>query len=143
LLTRSSQHFQKIKKQTKDGTSEPSTPRKQSVATNKTPTSGKSTGSKKRKQAESFNAPLDDDEEPSLSYSKGGSAGRAISVDGNGSPKKIKTEHSLQDGPICKTEELTEDGAVDLVDDGSVILVILSILKRRSAYWSIDSTTSP
>lgn len=87
------------------------------MATNKSPVSGKSTGSKKRKQAESLNATNEDDEEPSLPYLKGGSARRAISVDGDGSPKRMKTEHSSQMGPICKTEDLTEDGAVNLVDD--------------------------
>lgn len=116
LLRRSSQHYQKIKKSTKDGGTEPTTPRKPSVGNNRTPKSGKSTGSK-RKAAESFNNNNEDDEEPALSYTKGGSAFRVVSVDDNGSPKKIKVEHHFQNGQICKTEDLTEEGAVDLLDD--------------------------
>ena len=82
----------------------------------KTPKSGKSTGSK-RKLAECFNGPDEDDDEPFFTSLKGESAGYAISVDDNGSPKKVKIEKSMRNGPVCKTEEMTADGAIDLVDD--------------------------
>ncbi|KAI9873375.1 MAG: hypothetical protein M1830_000475 [Pleopsidium flavum] len=113
------QHYQKIKRESKNGSSAPSTPRKPSTANGKTatPKSTKSTGSK-RKQAESFDSTMqDDDEEGFLASLKGSSSGDCVSVNGDGSPKKVKLEASLQDGPVCKVEEKTADGSVDLVED--------------------------
>lgn len=86
------------------------------MGNNKTPKSGKATGSK-RKLAESSNATNQDDEEPVVQSFKKDSTDYAILVDDNGSPKKVKVERPLRDGPVCKAEDLTEDGVVDLVDD--------------------------
>ena len=119
-LTGPSQHFQKIKRETRIGLSTPTAQPRNSVGKGKstTPKPGKSTGSK-RTQAESFTtADQDDDEEVFLSPLKGGSSDRTvISVDSNGSPKKVKLEQAVQNGPVCKAEELTADGIVDLVQD--------------------------
>ena len=97
----------------KDGGADPSTPRKPSAGNVKTPKSGKATGSK-GKQAESFNAANEDDAEPTVPSVK---REFTVSVDEKGSPKKVKTEQRWSNAPICKTETMTADGAVDLVDD--------------------------
>lgn len=111
-----SQHYQKIKREAKNGGSAPSTPRKSSTANGKntTPKSTKSAGSK-RQQAESFNSEnQDDDEEGFFASFKGSSSGDGFSANGDGSPKKVKLEASFQDGPVCKAEEKTADGSIDL-----------------------------